>query len=87
MTSSPGASKALEAAVLAIRADQAGEGAEPPGWLEIALYLHHNAAGLDDIAKFLRDAGYPEESVELAVAAVRSDLRRLGLFKSRRSNP
>ena len=39
--------------------------------------------GLDAIAAALREAGYPREAVELAVAAVRSDMRRLGLFWSR----
>ena len=82
MTSTPGASKALEAAFLAIGAGQAADAAAP-GWLKTALSLHQNAAGLDEIAAALRGKGYPKEAVDLAVAAIRSDMRRLGLFWSR----
>ena len=84
MTSTtPGAAKACEAAELAIRANFAGSEPTPPVWLSAALTLHRNAIGLDSIAAALRDAGHPPEAVQLAVAAVRSDMRRLGLFWSR----
>jgi hypothetical protein len=84
MTStSPGAAKAFEAAELAIRANFGGPAPAPPAWLRAALTLHRNTLGLDAIAAALREAGHPPEAVELAVAAVRSDVRRLGLFWSR----
>jgi hypothetical protein len=83
MTSSPGTTKALETAELAIRANFSGVSAEPPAWLRTALRLHKNAVGLDSIADALREAGHPPEAVQLALAAVRSDMRRLGLFWSR----
>jgi hypothetical protein len=84
MTSTSGAIKALEAAQLAIRTHPSYAAAgNPPPWLQTALRLHKNAVGLDAIAVALREAGHPPEAVELAVAAVRSDMRRLGLFWSR----
>jgi hypothetical protein len=83
MTSSPGSTKALEAAELAIRANFSGPAPEPPPWLSTALHLHKNAVGLGAIAVALGAAGHPPEAVQLAVAAVRSDVRRLGLFWSR----
>lgn len=84
MTSTtPGAAKAFEAAELAIRANLAGAPPASPEWLRAALRLHRNAVGLDGIAAALREAGHPPEAVQLAIAAVRSDMRRLGLFWSR----
>lgn len=84
MTSTiPGAAKALEAADLAIRANFAGGAPNPPEWLRAALRLHRNAVSLDVIAAALRDAGHPPEAVQLAIAAIRSDMRRLGLLWSR----
>jgi len=83
MTSTPGAIKALEAAQLAVRTNLSSAACEPPAWLRTALHLHRNAVSLDAIAEALRDAGHPPEAVQLAVAAVRSDMRRLGLFWSR----
>ena len=83
MTSTPGAIKALEAARLAIQTKRSGAAPEPPAWLRAAVRLHGNAAGLEAIAAALGAAGHPPEAVQLAVAAVRSDTRRLGLFWSR----
>jgi len=83
MTSTLGASKALEAAVLALRADLSAATANAPAWLEAALRLHQDSMSLDAIAAALSQAGHPPEAVALAVAAVRSDVRRLGLFWSR----
>jgi hypothetical protein len=83
MTSTPGAIKALEAAQLAIRSNLSTATPEPPAWLRTALRLHKDAVGLDAIAVALREAGHAPEAVQLAVAAVRSDMRRLGLFWSR----
>jgi hypothetical protein len=84
MTSTPvGAARAFEAAELAIRANFAGAGPPPPVWLGAALRLHRNAHDLDAIAAALREAGHPPEAVQLAIAAVRSDVRRLGLSWSR----
>jgi hypothetical protein len=84
MTSTiPGAAKALEAADLAIRTNLAGAAPNPPEWLRMAQSLHRNAVSLDAIAQALREAGQPPEAVQLAIAAVRSDMRRLGLFWSR----
>jgi hypothetical protein len=83
LTSPTRASKALEAAVLALGADQDTAETAAPRWLKTALGLHQNAAGLDDIAAALREAGYAREAIELALAAARSDMRRLGLFLSR----
>jgi hypothetical protein len=84
MTSTtPGAAKAFEAADLAIRANFAGAGPTPPVWLRAALRLHRNALSLDAIAAALREAGHPPEAVQLAIAAVRSDMRRLGPSWSR----
>jgi hypothetical protein len=84
MTSTtPGAAKAFEAAELAIRSNLAGAAPAPPAWLRAALRLHRNAVGLDAIATALREAGHPPEAVQLAIAIVRSDMRRLGLFWSR----
>ncbi len=78
-----GFSKAFEAAELAMRANLAATAAAPPPWLRTALRLHRDAVGLDAIAVALREAGHPPEAVHLAIAAVRSDMRRLGLFWSR----
>jgi hypothetical protein len=84
MTSTtPGAAKAFEAAEFAIRTGLAGAAPAPPAWLRTAQSLHRNAVSLDAIAAALREAGHPPEAVQLAVAAVRSDMRRLGLFWSR----
>ena len=83
MTSTPGAIKALEAAQLAIRTNLSSAAPEPPAWLRTALRLHKNAVELDAIAVALGEAGHPPEAVQLAVAAVRSDVQRLGLFWSR----
>jgi hypothetical protein len=83
MTSTPGAVKALEAAQLAIQTNRSGAGPAPPAWLGAALRLHRNAVGLDAIAAALDQAGHPPEAVQLALAAVRADMRRLGLFWSR----
>lgn len=84
MTSTiPGAAKALEAAELAIRANFAGAAPTPPAWLSAALRLHRSAVGLDAIATTLREDGHTPESIQLAIAAVRSDMHRLGLFWSR----
>jgi hypothetical protein len=83
MTSTPGAIKALEAAQLAIRTNLSSAAPAPPAWLGAALRLHRNAVGLDAIAAALDEAGHPPEAVQLAIAAVRSDMRRLGLFWSR----
>ncbi len=83
MTSTPGAIKALEAAQFAIQTNLSGAAASPPPWLQTAMRLHRNAVGLDAIAVALREGGHPPEAVQLAVAAVRSDMRRLGLFWSR----
>lgn len=84
MTSTPGAGKALEAAVLALRANLSTAGpVHAPAWLQTALRLHQESVGLDAIAVILREAGHPPEAVALAIAAVRSDVRRLGLFWSR----
>ena len=85
MTSSVGTTKALEAAELAIRANFSGPLPASPAWLGAALRLHKDAASLDSIAAALRDAGHSPEAVQLALAAVRSDMRRLGLFWSRLS--
>lgn len=86
MTSTiPGAAKAVEAAELAIRTNLAGAAPNPPGWLRAALRLHRNAVSLDAIAAALRDAGYPPGAVQLAIAAIRSDMRRLGLLWSRQA--
>jgi hypothetical protein len=76
----PGAAKAFEAAELAIRANLA---CAPPDWLGAALRLHRNRLSLDAIAAALHEAGHPPEAIQLAIAAVRSDVRRLGLFWSR----
>ena len=78
-----GAAKAFEAAELAIRANLAAPLPAPPAWLRAALRLHRNAVGLDAIAAALREDGHSPEAVQLALAAVRSDMRRLGLFWSR----
>ena len=83
MTSTPGAIKALEAAQFAIRSNLSTPAPEPPAWLGAALRLHRSAVGLEAIAVALGEAGHPPEAVQLAVAAVRSDMRRLGLFWSR----
>jgi hypothetical protein len=84
MTSStPGAAKAFAAAELAIRTTLAAPAPAPPAWLRAAQRLHRNAVGLDAIAAALSEAGHPPEAVQLAVAAVRSDVRRLGLSWSR----
>jgi hypothetical protein len=83
MTSTLGSIKALEAAQLAIQTNLSGPAPAPPAWLAAALNLHRNAVGLDAIAAALGQAGHPPEAVQLAVAAVRSDMRRLGLFWSR----
>jgi hypothetical protein len=83
MTSTLGAIKALEAAQLAIRTNLSSAAPEPPSWLTTALRLHKDALGLDAIAAALREAGHTPEAVQLAVAAIRSDTRRLGLFWSR----
>jgi hypothetical protein len=83
MTSTLGAVKALEAAQLAVRTNLSASAPEPPAWLRTALRLHKDAVGLDAIAAALREAGYAPEAVQLAVAAIRSDMRRLGLFWSR----
>jgi hypothetical protein len=85
MTSTAGAIDALEAAEFAIRTNLSAVAAEPPAWLGAALRLHRNAVGLDAIAAALGEAGHPPEAVALAIAAVRSDMRRLGLFWSRTS--
>lgn len=77
-----GFGKAFEAAELAIRANLVAAPTSP-AWLRTALRLHRDAVGLDAIAAALHEAGYPPEAVHLAVAAVRSDMRRLGLFWSR----
>jgi hypothetical protein len=79
----PGAARAFEAAELAIRANLACAPPAPPAWLDAALRLHRNAVSLDSIAVALREAGHPPEAVQLAIAAIRSDMRRLGLFWSR----
>jgi hypothetical protein len=83
MTSTPGCIKALEAAQLAIQTNLSGPATEPPAWLGAALRLHRDAICLDAIAAALGEAGHPPEAVQLAMAAVRSDMRRLGLFWSR----
>jgi len=83
MTSTPGAIKALEAAQLAIQTNLSSPASEAPAWLRAALGLHGKAVGLEAIAAALGEAGHPPEAVQLAVAAVRSDMRRLGLFWSR----
>ena len=83
MTSSPGTTKALQAAELAVQANFSGPAPQPPAWLSTALRLHKDAVGLDSIATALGEAGHAPEAVQLAVAAVRSDMRRLGLFWSR----
>lgn len=83
MTSTPGAIKALEVAQFAIQTNLSSAAPEPPAWLRAALRLHGNAVGLDAIAAALGAAGHPPEAVQLALAAVRSDMRRLGLFWSR----
>lgn len=83
MTSTPGAIKALEAAQLAIQTNLTGPAPEPPAWLRAALRLHGNAVDLHAIAAALAEGGHPPEAVQLAMAAVRSDMRRLGLFWSR----
>jgi hypothetical protein len=83
MTSTPGAIKALEAAQIAIGSNLSTKTPEPPAWLGAALRLHRNAVDLESIAAALGEAGHPPEAVQLAVAAVRSDVRRLGLFWSR----
>jgi len=77
------AAKASQAAELAIRSDLTGASTCPPAWLSTALRLHRDAASLDVIAATLHEAGHPPEAVQLAIAAVRSDMRRLGLFWSR----
>ncbi len=84
MTSTtPGFGKAFEAAELAIRTNLAAVASTPPAWLRTALRMHRDAVGLDAIATALHEAGHPPEAVHLAMAAVRSDMRRLGLFWSR----
>ena len=54
-----------------------------PAWLGAALRLHKGAMALDAIAAQLEEAGHAPEAVQLALAAVRSDMRRLGVFWSR----
>ncbi len=84
MTSTtPGTAKAFEAVELAIRTNLAGTAPTPPAWLSAALRLHRKAVGLDAIAAALHEAGHPPEAVQLAIAAVRSDMQRVGLFLSR----
>lgn len=85
MTSTAGAIRTLEAAELAIRTNLSSAAPEPPAWLGDALRLHKDAVGLDAIAAALGRAGHRPEAVQLAIAAVRSDVRRLGLFWSRMS--
>ena len=78
-----GAAKAFEAAELASRASIGCAPPVQPAWLAVALRLHRDRVSLDGIAAALREAGHQPEAVELAIAAVRSDMRRLGLFWSR----
>lgn len=83
MTSTtPSAGKAYETAELAVRGIFSGMAPVPPAWLSAALRLHRSAVGLDAIAVSLREAGHSPEAVQLALAAVRSDRRRLGIFWS-----
>jgi hypothetical protein len=83
MSSTPGAVKALRAAQFALQTNLSSGAPEPPAWLRAAMRLHGDAVGLDAIAVALGEAGHPPEAVQLAVAAIRSDMRRLGLFWSR----
>ncbi len=78
-----GSSKAFEAAELAIRANLVATAPALPTWLRTAQRLHRDGVGLNAIAEALHEAGHPPEAVHLAIAAVRSDMRRLGLFWSR----
>lgn len=73
-------SKAQDEAAIAIHIARP---AAPPRWLSMALHLHQQALDLDAIAAALSEAGHPPAAVDLALAAIRSDMRRLGLFWSR----